>query len=170
MLLNPLHVRRPAVACDTFGQPTRQAASSYTSISEQAASKLVSVNDVRQCVNHCAVLHAVPDVTGRCAVADAASHCALDGVTSTLSVCLLSRQEAGRLEHWGIWPKCKMHRHVNNVKAKEMVESGECRFLGGEGTEIGTVSMIVPNHVSIWKPVPTAGMIGLRTWGLARSK
>ena len=45
------------------------------------------------------------------------------------------------------------------------------RFLGGEGTKIrGSVSMVTVVRVKIWQPVPTAGLMGMRTWGIARSR
>lgn len=89
---------------------------------------------------------------------------------SGLDVCVLSATEAGRLENWSIWPKCKHHRHIKQREAKAGVESGEYRFIGGEGTKVqGPVSMVVPIRVKPWQPVPTAGLMGLRTWGVPRS-
>jgi hypothetical protein len=93
-----------------------------------------------------------------------------------LEVCLLSLEEAGRLEHWGIWPKCKAHHHLKQAAAREGAEAGLYRFLGGEGTKIqGTVSMVVPVAESMWKPVQARNtdgsvVIGLRVWGLAPSR
>ena len=86
-------------------------------------------------------------------------------------VCILSAQEAGKLEHWGVWPKCKNHRHVKLKAANDAARAGLIRFLGGEGTCVPALArMAVPVRTRIWQPVATSGMRGLRTWGLARSK
>lgn len=82
-------------------------------------------------------------------------------------------EEAGRLEHWGIWPKCKDHKHIKKREAREGAEAGLLRFVGGEGTMVqGPVSMVTTVAVTIWKPVATARpdgskLMGMRTWGLA---
>lgn len=95
------------------------------------------------------------------------------GVPITVDVCLLSSQEAGRFEHWGIWPKCKGHRHLKRDAALAGALAGEYRFIGGEGTQVpGPVSMVTKTRVSMWKPVQAhnedgSAVIGLRTWGLA---
>ena len=91
-------------------------------------------------------------------------------------MCILSAQESGQLEHWNTWPKCKWHHHCKKREAKEMVETGSHRWVGGEGTAVlGPVSMIVENRVTIWKPVSTSmpdgtRLPGLKTWGLASQR
>jgi hypothetical protein len=86
-------------------------------------------------------------------------------------VCVLSAGEAGRLEHWGIWPQCKAHKHIKKREALAGAEAGLYRYLGGPDTEIKSpVSMVTAVSVSMWQPVPTAGLIGFRTWGLARTR
>jgi hypothetical protein len=88
-----------------------------------------------------------------------------------LDVCVLSAEEAGRLEHWGIWPTCKAHHHIKKREAVEGAAAGLVRYLGGEGTKIQyPVSMVTATRIDIWQPVPTAGVIGLRTWGLPRHR
>ena len=94
---------------------------------------------------------------------------------SSTDVCVLTLQEAGRLEHYGHWPVCKHHRHIPRETALQGAEAGLLRFLGGEGTKVmGTVSMVVPVKITTWKPVQAHNddgsiVIGLRTWGLQRS-
>jgi hypothetical protein len=93
-----------------------------------------------------------------------------------LDVCVLSQEEAGRLENWGIWPNCKAHLHIKKSRALEAVEKLEThRFIGGEDTSVkavGHLSMIVPiDTTRIWSPVQchnAEGMTlrGMRTWGL----
>ena len=89
-----------------------------------------------------------------------------------MGVCVLSANEAGRLEHYGIWPQCKNHLHVNKRSAAARVTEGACRHVGGEGAEVGEqASMITLNRVTIWQPVQAhmedgRAVIGLRTWGL----
>lgn len=89
-----------------------------------------------------------------------------------LDICVLSAEEAGRLENWGIWPACKSHKHIKRREAVAGAESGEYRFLGGEGTKIqGAVSMVTAVRVTIWRPVSTSMLDGTRlrgfkVWGL----
>ena len=87
-------------------------------------------------------------------------------------VCVLSTMEAGRLENWDIWPACKQHHHIKRREAQAGAEAGILRYLGGADTKIGIVSMVTAN-VEVgkeWRPVATSGMMGLRTWGLARRR
>ena len=94
-----------------------------------------------------------------------------------MDVCVLSLEEAGRLEHWGHWPTCKAHLHISKNKARIGAEAGEYRFLGGEGTAIaaaGPVTMVVPTKVREWKPVRSSNadgspLMGMRTWGNAKT-
>ena len=87
--------------------------------------------------------------------------------------CLLSDTEAARLEHWGIRPACKAHRHIKKREALEMIQADTHRQVGGEDTHIKTpISMIVPvNTTRLWQPVQARNadgsrVMGLRTWGL----
>jgi hypothetical protein len=85
-------------------------------------------------------------------------------------ICVLSAEEAGRLEHWGIWPQCKAHKHIKKRDALAGAEAGLLRYLGGPDTEVkNPVSMVTATRVSIWQPVATSGLQGFRTWGLART-
>lgn len=85
---------------------------------------------------------------------------------------MLSATEAGRLEHWGIWPSCKKHRHVKQRVALAGAQAGLYRFLGGEDTEVKTpVSMVTLVSIRQWTPVQAHSadgktVLGLRTWGL----
>lgn len=89
-----------------------------------------------------------------------------------MDVCVLSLEEAGRLENWGVWPQCRNHRHIKKREAKELEAANACRFLGGRGTTIGDVSMVVVlGSRGIWSPVACHGddgkaIMGFRTWGL----
>ena len=83
----------------------------------------------------------------------------------------MSLEEAGCLEHWGDWPQCRSHRHCKKREAEELVAAGTCRWVGGEGTRIGVVSMIVTNRVSIWTPIQLhdekgKAILGFKQWGL----
>jgi hypothetical protein len=92
-----------------------------------------------------------------------------------LDICVLSLEEAGRLEHWGRWPTCKAHRHISRSAAAEGLSAGLLRFVGGPDTKITSpVSMVVEIRVREWVPVKTSmedgtPIMGLRTWGLQRS-
>ena len=91
-------------------------------------------------------------------------------VGGRLTVCILSAAEAGRLEHYGDWPQCVNHQHMSGRLAAAAAKAGMVRFLGGPGTKVASpVSMVVRVRTRQWQPVPTAGLLGLRTWGNARS-
>ncbi len=89
-----------------------------------------------------------------------------------LKICVLSQEEAGRLEHWGIWPNCRGHLHIKKSEAELNVANDTHRFVGGEGTKLGYVSAIVPLPAhSLWQPVQCHDMNGrkvqgFRTWGV----
>lgn len=90
-----------------------------------------------------------------------------------MSICVLSLEEAGRLEHYGIWPTCKAHRHMKKDDAIAAVSKAEThRFVGGPDTAVEFVSAIVPvNTDRIWCPVQChhesgKAIMGMRTWGL----
>lgn len=90
-------------------------------------------------------------------------------------VCVLSVEEAAQFEHWSIWPSCrKCHHHIKVHEAEEMIAAETHRYVGGADTmmkDAGKVSMIVPVETGkMWQPVPTSGLMGFRTWGLARSR
>ena len=97
-----------------------------------------------------------------------------------LNVCVLSAEDAGRLENYGAWPKCydklRPHRHISQKEAKKGVEAGVLRWLGGDETKIKhPVSMVVMVRISVWQPVQACledgtKVLGLRTWGLAKQR
>lgn len=84
-----------------------------------------------------------------------------------MGICLLSVEEAGQLEHYKVWPKCKHHLHMKRKDAKKKLEEGLIRMVEFEGR---VLSMAVLNSIQMWQPVPTAGLRGLRTWGLPRQR
>ena len=93
-----------------------------------------------------------------------------------MDVCVLSVEEASRLENYAIWPACKSHRHIKKREAVEMITAETHRFVGGLDTRILTpVSMIVPVALGrAWQPVPCCNvdgsrLLGMRTWGLPRT-
>ena len=89
-----------------------------------------------------------------------------------LDFCVLSREEAGRLENWGIWPTCKSHRHIKKIAGLAAVEASTHRFVGGPDTKVKFISAITPIDCSqLWQPVQChsedgAKLAGMRTWGL----
>jgi hypothetical protein len=93
----------------------------------------------------------------------------------SLDICVLSDNEAGRLEHYGVWPTCKAHLHISPNEAKRMIENGEARFIGGHGTKVSKpVTMITKHRITIWTPVSTSmpdgtRLTGFKTWGLKPS-
>jgi hypothetical protein len=92
--------------------------------------------------------------------------------SSLIDICVLSAEEAGRLEHFGIWPSCKRgaHRHLKYKILKPLLDAGALRWCGGKDTCAGSqVSMVTAVRIKIWQPVPTAGAMGLRTWGLTKT-
>lgn len=92
-----------------------------------------------------------------------------------MKICMLSVEEAGRLENYGQWPVCKGHLHASKKEVDKLLSSGAVRWVGGEGTCVETpVSMVTLVKVKLWQPVPSrdesgAALLGMRTWGLARS-
>jgi len=92
-----------------------------------------------------------------------------------LDVCVLSAEEAGRLEHYGVWPQCKAHIHIKKREALDGAKAGTMRFLGGLDTAVKfPVSMITMVRVQMWKPQQThledgTKIMGLKIWGLAHS-
>jgi hypothetical protein len=93
-------------------------------------------------------------------------------VEISLDICVLSVEEAARLEVHGIWPSCKKHLHMTKAKADSMVEAEEHRYVGGPNTKVGFVSAVVPTGGrGIWTPVQChaengKALMGMRTWGL----
>ena len=95
-------------------------------------------------------------------------------------VCVLSVEEAARFEHWSVWPSCrKCHHHIKVREAEAMIAAETHRYVGGNDTtmkDAGKVSMIVPVETGkMWVPVPAGNsdgsrLMGMRTWGLARSR
>jgi len=90
-----------------------------------------------------------------------------------LSVCILSQEEAGRLEHWRIWPVCKAHRHCSRKIADAEAKAGDARYL--DGPDGSPLSMIVPVGPSMWTPVGTSTLSGvklqgMRVWGNASKR
>lgn len=89
-----------------------------------------------------------------------------------MDICILSLEEAGRLEHYGIWPACKAHRHMKKQDAFAAVLAETHRFVGGADTQVEFVSAIVAvNTTRVWSPVQCHDangrlVLGLRTWGL----
>lgn len=89
-----------------------------------------------------------------------------------MDICILSPEETGRLEHYGIWPTCKAHLHMSKTKAIEAVASETHRFVGGPDTKVGFASAVVEtNTTRIWSPVQChdatgKAVRGMRTWGL----
>lgn len=87
-------------------------------------------------------------------------------------VCVLSLEEAGRLEHYGFWPICRNHQHVKRNAALESVLQETHRFVGGADTKVEFVSAIVAVNTSrVWTPVQCHDengslLLGMRTWGL----
>jgi hypothetical protein len=86
---------------------------------------------------------------------------------------VLSLEETGRLENYGVWPVCRNHRHVPKRDAVKAVEAEEFRFVGGPDTAVAFVSAIVPVNTSgMWVPVQCHDydgrkIQGFRTWGIA---
>ena len=81
-------------------------------------------------------------------------------------VCVLSRQETGQIENYGIWPKCKHHKHVKLKKAATLVATDMYRSVGGEHTAVKTpVSMITEctNNTYVWANRPSGGPLGVVT-------
>lgn len=90
-----------------------------------------------------------------------------------MDICVLSPEEAGRLENLGIWPQCKAHHHMSRARALAAVTAAEThRFVGGPDTKVAFASAIVPICVDrIWSPVAChdetgKAIQGFRTWGL----
>lgn len=86
-----------------------------------------------------------------------------------MSICLLSAAEAGRLEHWKIWPRCVEHKHCSRAAADDGVKNGLYRYL--DGPNGSPVSMVAPVRVTIWTPVSTSmpdgvKLKGFKVWGL----
>ena len=94
----------------------------------------------------------------------------------SLDICLLSQNEAARLEHWGIWPHCKSHHHIKKNAALAMIQADTHRFVGGSDTRVTSpVSMIVAlGEPMMWQPVPACNadgsqLLGMRIWGRPRT-
>jgi hypothetical protein len=106
--------------------------------------------------------------------------------------CLLSVEEAARLEHWSIWPCCyktgkpklnrdekfASHRHISRLEAEMMVSVETHRLVGGADTCVssaGPITAIVPVNVGgMWSPVAAGletgeALMGFRTWGLQKT-
>ena len=92
---------------------------------------------------------------------------------STLSVCVLSSAEAGRLEHWKIWPRCREHLHCSRRVANAGAEAGLYRYLNGpDGTPVSMVTAAL--EPARWSPQQAHNLdgsviIGFKVWGNAPS-
>ena len=86
--------------------------------------------------------------------------------------CVLSVEEAARLEVYSSWPICREHYHVKKRVALEMLTAETHRLVGGADTKVlHPVSMLVPVSLGRqWRPVPTCQLQGFKTWGLAPSR
>jgi len=91
----------------------------------------------------------------------------------SVEICVLSVEEAGRLEHWGVWPSCKAHHHMKLSKAQAAVSDAMThRFVGGPDTKVDYASAIVPvDYTRMWSPVAChdetgKAIAGMRSWGL----
>jgi len=88
---------------------------------------------------------------------------------------VLSLEEAGRMEHYGIWPTCKHHRHISKRDAETLIKAETHRQVGGMNTAVECSTYIVSVNVgSVWQPVPCSDwngkpVNGLRIWGLPRT-
>jgi hypothetical protein len=97
--------------------------------------------------------------------------CRMRGCAVSVQICVLSREEAGRLENWGIWFNCAGHRHISKTKALEAVQADTHRVVGGKGTKVDYCTAVVPvAERSGWVPVQCHDyngrpVMGLRTWG-----
>lgn len=86
-----------------------------------------------------------------------------DGATVINSICLLSPEEAARLEHFGIWPRCKSHKHLKKSEADELINADTHRYVGGSDTRVRTpVTMIVAciTNERVWRNRPSGGPLG----------
>jgi len=90
--------------------------------------------------------------------------------------CVLSVEEAARLEVYSAWPRCCDHSHIKRKDALGLVADETHRLVGGQDTKIQfPVTMIVPVALGReWKPVPCRNhdgsmILGLRSWGLSPS-
>jgi hypothetical protein len=94
-------------------------------------------------------------------------------VEVSLSVCILSREEAGQLHWWGIWPHCKRHHHCSKATALEGAKQGLFEFVLDKDDQ--PTSMITPSRIGMWAPVACCDesgkpLMGARVWGLAKAR
>ena len=91
-------------------------------------------------------------------------------VDLALNICVLSQSEAARLENYGVWPKCKGHRHITSSEAQELVNQETYRYLGGADSKTKFISAIAPCVIQIWSTVQChdltgKAIMGMKTWG-----
>lgn len=79
-----------------------------------------------------------------------------------MKICALTAEEAARLEHYALWPSCKMHKHISTTEAQSLIEADLYRFVGGRDTKVGETSMIVPcsTNERTWANRPSGHPLG----------
>lgn len=85
---------------------------------------------------------------------------------------MLSQAEAARLEHYGIWPACKAHRHLPRNKARMLLQADMVRFVGGADTCVTsptTMMTACTNNTYEWRNKPSGGPLGTVVKQLVRT-
>ena len=81
-------------------------------------------------------------------------------------ICVLSAEETGKFEFYGVWPTCKHHKHITRKDAATLIDADTHRYVGGADTAIATpVSMITEcnNNHYVWRNRSSGGPLGVVT-------
>jgi hypothetical protein len=85
---------------------------------------------------------------------------------------MLSQAEAARLEHYGIWPACKQHRHLKKREAMMLLNADVVRFVGGADTCVPhptTMMTACTNNTYEWRNRPSGHKLGFVVKQLVRT-
>jgi hypothetical protein len=76
-----------------------------------------------------------------------------------LKVCLLSKEETGRLRHYGIFPDCRQHRHIPAWEAEQGLR--ECTHVTVDPRLLTAVTLST-SEAYVWRNRPSGGPQGAK--------
>lgn len=80
-----------------------------------------------------------------------------------MNICVLSLEEAGRYEFYGIFPPCKAHRHISRTEAETLLLADTHRTVGSGKSLLSAIAPCVTND-NYWQPRPSGHPMGPKVW------
>ena len=82
-----------------------------------------------------------------------------------MKVCLLSKEETGRLKHYGIFPDCRQHRHIPAWEAEQGLR--ECTLVTPDPRLLTAVTLSTSESYQ-WRNKPSGHFLGPKVRQLVR--